>query len=236
MPRKKRKPSGSCGEISLNLEGVACSLNGDVVWGKVDTHPWWPAVFFESWEAMFEEWDLPPIEEAKRAPISLSECVVYFLGEESTRYNVLDRSKIQPFDRDRIETQPKAKQKFRSKQKQKQFEAALGEVRAYLQEISDVHKDVGCEVCGRDDDDDKMLLCGDGEVGCDKGFHIHCLTPALPALPDGHWYCPSCKITQENKKSPIRSARYTFTSVGHRPKKLSWKSPEYASGLDYDDD
>lgn len=32
-----------------------------------------------------------------------------------------------------------------------------------------------CEICKRSDDDDHLLLCD----GCDKGFHIYCLTPKL---------------------------------------------------------
>ena len=49
-----------------------------------------------------------------------------------------------------------------------------------------------CEVCGKPDDVEKMLLCGTGIEGCSRGFHIYCLTPPLDAIPDGDWFCPDC--------------------------------------------
>jgi hypothetical protein len=50
-----------------------------------------------------------------------------------------------------------------------------------------------CQVCNSGDGEDSMLLCGDGAGhGCDKGYHIYCLQPALPALPEGDWYCVEC--------------------------------------------
>ena len=43
------------------------------------------------------------------------------------------------------------------------------------------------------------MLCGDGAGhGCDKGFHIFCLQPALPALPQEDWYCKTCEEAGEN--------------------------------------
>ena len=56
-----------------------------------------------------------------------------------------------------------------------------------------------CQVCGRGDGEGSMLLCGDGAGhGCDKGFHIFCLQPALPALPQEDWYCKTCEEAGEN--------------------------------------
>jgi hypothetical protein len=73
-----------------------------------------------------------------------------------------------------------------------------------------------CESCGCADGEESMLICGDGkDHGCDKGFHIYCLNPALPTLPDGDWYCSECEkggrsalfTTQkwsQNKKRPAK--------------------------------
>ncbi|KAK7206142.1 PLU-1-like protein-domain-containing protein [Myxozyma melibiosi] len=47
-----------------------------------------------------------------------------------------------------------------------------------------------CEVCGRGDDAATMLLCD----GCDNGYHMACLKPALKALPDYDWYCDKCLV------------------------------------------
>jgi len=45
-----------------------------------------------------------------------------------------------------------------------------------------------CEMCATAGAADKMLLCD----GCDRGWHIFCLKPPLPAVPDGRWLCPIC--------------------------------------------
>ncbi|XP_048477472.1 PHD and RING finger domain-containing protein 1-like [Rhincodon typus] len=45
-----------------------------------------------------------------------------------------------------------------------------------------------CEVCGRSDREDSLLLCD----GCDSGYHLDCLTPALNTVPVEEWFCPEC--------------------------------------------
>ncbi|XP_033752451.1 histone acetyltransferase KAT6A-like isoform X2 [Pecten maximus] len=45
-----------------------------------------------------------------------------------------------------------------------------------------------CEVCGRCDREDRLLLCD----GCDQGFHCECLTPTLQDIPVEEWFCPEC--------------------------------------------
>ena len=50
-----------------------------------------------------------------------------------------------------------------------------------------------CNVCKSPEDDESMLACGDGEgKGCDRCFHIHCLSPLLAAIPDDDWFCAKC--------------------------------------------
>ncbi|KAG6552224.1 hypothetical protein Mapa_006072 [Marchantia paleacea] len=49
-------------------------------------------------------------------------------------------------------------------------------------------EDDSCQVCGIDDDHDNVLLCD----GCDAEYHIYCLSPPLPEVPDGNWFCHSC--------------------------------------------
>lgn len=49
--------------------------------------------------------------------------------------------------------------------------------------------DIKCEVCHFGNRAARMLLCD----GCDKGYHIDCLSPPLPAVPTTrYWFCPSC--------------------------------------------
>jgi len=50
--------------------------------------------------------------------------------------------------------------------------------------------DHGCNACGASDREDVLLIC-DGD-GCDNMYHIYCLQPVLPCVPDGDWFCPDC--------------------------------------------
>ncbi|NWI38119.1 PHRF1 protein, partial [Picathartes gymnocephalus] len=45
-----------------------------------------------------------------------------------------------------------------------------------------------CEVCGRSDREDRLLLCD----GCDAGYHMECLNPPLSEVPVDEWFCPAC--------------------------------------------
>lgn len=45
-----------------------------------------------------------------------------------------------------------------------------------------------CEVCGECNREDRMLLCD----GCDNGYHMECLTPAVEYVPLEEWFCPAC--------------------------------------------
>ncbi|XP_072495632.1 PHD and RING finger domain-containing protein 1 isoform X2 [Notamacropus eugenii] len=48
-----------------------------------------------------------------------------------------------------------------------------------------------CEVCGRSDREDRLLLCD----GCDAGYHMECLNPSLSEVPVNEWFCPECVAT-----------------------------------------
>ncbi|XP_056629138.1 lysine-specific demethylase 5C isoform X2 [Triplophysa dalaica] len=52
-----------------------------------------------------------------------------------------------------------------------------------------------CRMCGRGDEDEKLLLCD----GCDDNYHTFCLIPPLTDPPKGNWRCPKC-IAEECKK------------------------------------
>lgn len=45
-----------------------------------------------------------------------------------------------------------------------------------------------CEDCSRGDGEQEMLLCD----SCDRGYHMYCLSPILPTVPLGEWFCPKC--------------------------------------------
>ncbi|KAJ8340122.1 hypothetical protein SKAU_G00347550 [Synaphobranchus kaupii] len=61
-------------------------------------------------------------------------------------------------------------------------------VKVEEEEISVDFDQTSCEVCGRRDREDRLLLCD----GCDAGYHIECLTPPLDAVPVEEWFCPEC--------------------------------------------
>ena len=44
------------------------------------------------------------------------------------------------------------------------------------------------QVCGRCDREAELLLCD----GCDLGYHLDCLAPALSTVPVDEWFCPTC--------------------------------------------
>lgn len=55
-------------------------------------------------------------------------------------------------------------------------------------DTSEVSEFTHCEICNRSDREDIMLLCD----GCDAGYHMDCLMPALTEIPEGSWYCDNC--------------------------------------------
>uniref|UniRef100_A0A8C1M2Z3 [histone H3]-trimethyl-L-lysine(4) demethylase n=1 Tax=Cyprinus carpio TaxID=7962 RepID=A0A8C1M2Z3_CYPCA len=52
-----------------------------------------------------------------------------------------------------------------------------------------------CLVCGKGNDEDRLLLCD----GCDDSYHTFCLIPPLNDVPRGDWRCPKC-LAQECSK------------------------------------
>jgi len=82
---------------------------------------------------------------------------------------------------------------------------------------------------------------------CDKPFHYKCLTPPLPGIPDGEWFCPECV---RHPGAPIGNDATTMTAVplgATRGKKAARREPpEYddsepmgeddGMGDDFDDD
>lgn len=47
-----------------------------------------------------------------------------------------------------------------------------------------------CQICEIDSDDVSTLLCD----GCNKGYHLYCLSPPLTKIPRGSWFCDSCLV------------------------------------------
>jgi hypothetical protein len=47
----------------------------------------------------------------------------------------------------------------------------------------------GCRVCWREADTRRILLCD----GCNDEYHCYCLSPPLPDVPEGDFYCAACR-------------------------------------------
>ncbi|KAL1208676.1 PHD finger protein EHD3 [Cardamine amara subsp. amara] len=59
-----------------------------------------------------------------------------------------------------------------------------------------------CRNCLTDKDDDKIVLCD----GCDDAYHIYCMRPPSESVPNGEWFCTTCKAAIQK----VRKARKAF--------------------------
>lgn len=71
----------------------------------------------------------------------------------------------------------------------------LGEIsRNNVEEEERKRDDISCSVCGSNDRDDVMLLCGDEQGrGCGTAMHIDCCQPPLAKVPEEDWFCLKCQ-------------------------------------------
>ncbi|XP_046896383.1 lysine-specific demethylase 5C isoform X1 [Hypomesus transpacificus] len=72
-----------------------------------------------------------------------------------------------------------------------------------------------CRMCGRGDEDEKLLLCD----GCDDNYHTFCLLPPLTDPPKGNWRCPKCVAEECKRPSEAfgfeqATREYTLQSFG----------------------
>ena len=63
-----------------------------------------------------------------------------------------------------------------------------------------------CKKCGVSDHPECILLC-DTE-GCEVGWHMSCLRPALMVIPEGDWFCPDCAHAKLIKRLEERFEEY----------------------------
>lgn len=65
-----------------------------------------------------------------------------------------------------------------------------------------------CEVCRHTDREDTMLLCD----GCNRGYHMACLTPPLLEIPQNSWYCDYC-FASENSSNDEDDVGYLIAQM-----------------------
>ena len=60
-------------------------------------------------------------------------------------------------------------------------------------------KEEGCKVCQQDTDHSNILLC----EGCNDEYHTYCLNPPLQSVPEGDFFCDTCKPLYPDRSSSI---------------------------------
>lgn len=76
---------------------------------------------------------------------------------------------------------------WEAKEDNSEGEEIMEEVGGDPEEEDDHHMEF-CRVCK----DGGELLCCDT---CPSSYHIHCLNPPLPEIPNGEWLCPRCTVS-----------------------------------------
>jgi hypothetical protein len=77
---------------------------------------------------------------------------------------------------------------------------------------------VACQACHARSGAASMLLCD----GCDRGYHMRCLVPALRGVPAGDWFCPGCAaaaappLVPARPTAPRRRPSASYASVACR--------------------
>jgi hypothetical protein len=49
--------------------------------------------------------------------------------------------------------------------------------------------EAGCVVCSTVDNPESILICD----GCESEYHLECLQPPMAAVPEGDWFCATCR-------------------------------------------
>lgn len=83
-----------------------------------------------------------------------------------------------------------------------------------------------CRVCK----DGGELLCCDQ---CTSAYHIRCLNPPLPEIPDGEWQCPRCAVSATSLDCPRVGMKLSCSNAGvtlwnrHGTKKVKIKAKQF---------
>lgn len=84
--------------------------------------------------------------------------------------------------------------------------------------VEDEKRDQICEQCTSGLHGEVMLLCD----RCNKGWHIHCLSPPLKRIPIGNWYCLECLNSDKDTFGFVPGKQFAleaFRRVAERAKK-----------------
>ncbi|CAI9094044.1 OLC1v1029693C1 [Oldenlandia corymbosa var. corymbosa] len=101
-----------------------------------------------------------------------------------------------------------------SKRRRKNKEGDKVEVGKLKEEVHDQI----CEQCSSGLHGEVMLLCD----RCNKGWHMHCLSPPLKQVPVGNWYCLDCVNSEKDSFGFVPGKEFSleaFRRVAERAKK-----------------
>lgn len=101
---------------------------------------------------------------------------------------------------------------WEAKEDNSEGEEILEEVGGDPEEEDDHHMEF-CRVCK----DGGELLCCDT---CPSSYHIHCLNPPLPEIPNGEWLCPRCTV---------RGCRASLSPATCPETRARWWSPHLSA-------
>lgn len=95
--------------------------------------------------------------------------------------------------------------------------------------FEDIHDDL-CAVCGQSG---QLLLCDT----CSKVYHLQCLDPPLPCVPDGRWSCAKCQATGRSNTWTSETLAIVHSFIANKAakeeerKKLHKKSLELSNEM-----
>jgi hypothetical protein len=86
---------------------------------------------------------------------------------------------------------------------------------------------MACQVCSSLEGDETMLICD----GCNLGYHMECLDPPLPAVPeDPLWFCSQCTSKGLNSRS-VKNAPspnlFEVAAILKKRQSIARNEPEY---------
>jgi len=78
--------------------------------------------------------------------------------------------------------------------------------------------DTMCAICGTNANPEQTLLCD----GCDKEYHMYCLTPRLITIPEGDFFGPCCKDLSSSKslRADLKFPRTAWMTAFENAQKL----------------
>ncbi|KAJ8542516.1 hypothetical protein ON010_g12297 [Phytophthora cinnamomi] len=123
-----------------------------------------------------------------------------YMSESSSEVDMREvnpMDELSDFESDASQQQQQQEQQEELEQQQQQDQDQPMDVEmdadAEQEEEADVDVDKNqtvCEVCRSSERERDIVLCDD----CDAEYHVFCLSPPLPEVPEGTWYCPKCRV------------------------------------------